>query len=60
LLALSKQRSSDPESQQPDELDQPPPLSYAAEHGHEAIVQLLLAKNAEAYSKDSLGRTPLS
>ncbi|KAL9568941.1 hypothetical protein ACKAV7_006927 [Fusarium commune] len=36
------------------------PLSYAAENGHEDIIQLLLNKGAEFESKDNNGRTPLS
>ena len=36
------------------------PLSWAAENGHEAVVKLLLTRDAEADSKDENGRTPLS
>jgi ankyrin repeat protein len=36
------------------------PLSWAAEKGHEAVVKLLLDKNADVESKDTNGRTPLS
>jgi Ankyrin repeats (3 copies) len=37
------------------------PLSWAAENGHEAVVNLLLEKGAEPDSKDTIyGRTPLS
>jgi ankyrin repeat protein len=36
------------------------PLSYAAENGHEAIVQLLLDTSTEADSRDKDGQTPLS
>jgi ankyrin repeat protein len=35
------------------------PFPWVAE-GHEAVVQLLLEKGAEADSKDNSGRTPLS
>jgi Ankyrin repeats (3 copies)/Ankyrin repeat len=37
------------------------PLSYAAEKGHEAVVELLVEKGAELEAKDKdYGRTPLS
>ena len=36
------------------------PLSWAAEKGHEAVVELLLGKGAELEAKDEGGRTPLS
>ena len=36
------------------------PLLWAAENGHEAIVKLLLASEAEVDSKDYISRTPLS
>ncbi len=37
------------------------PLSWAAENGHEAVVQQLLAKGADIETKDTwYGRTPLS
>ncbi|CZR52899.1 related to beta transducin-like protein [Phialocephala subalpina] len=34
-------------------------LRWAAEHGHESVVQLLLATDADIESKDRDGRTPL-
>lgn len=36
------------------------PLSWAAKKGHEAIVKLLLEKDAEIEVKDKWGQTPLS
>ena len=36
------------------------PLSYAAQGGHEAIVQQLLARGADIEAKDRFGQTPLS
>jgi ankyrin repeat protein len=37
------------------------PLSWAVDNGHEAVVKLLLEKDAELETKDSeYGRTPLS
>jgi len=36
------------------------PLSWAAENGHEAVVKLLLEKDANTEAKDTYGRTPLS
>jgi ankyrin repeat protein len=36
------------------------PLSWAAESGHEATVQLLLEKGADVEAKSHNGRTPLS
>ena len=38
----------------------PAPLSWAAANGHEAIVKLLLNKNADVESRDEYGLTPLS
>jgi ankyrin repeat protein len=35
------------------------PLSYAAGHGHEAVVALLIEKGAELETRDDTGRTPL-
>jgi ankyrin repeat protein len=40
--------------------DRRTPLSWAAERGHEAVVQLLLEEGADDESKDKNGRTPLS
>jgi ankyrin repeat protein len=36
------------------------PLSWAARNGHEAVVKLLLDKNADIESKDGTGQTPRS
>ncbi|OQD86803.1 hypothetical protein PENANT_c007G02642 [Penicillium antarcticum] len=36
------------------------PLSWAAENGHQAIVELLLENGAYLRSRDNFGRTPLS
>jgi hypothetical protein len=36
-----------------------PPLSWAAENGHEEVVKLLLEKDADPNSQDYDGRTPL-
>jgi hypothetical protein len=36
------------------------PLSWAAENGHQAIVELLLENGAYLWSRDNFGRTPLS
>jgi ankyrin repeat protein len=36
------------------------PLLWAAENGHEAVVKLLLDKDADIESKDKNDRTPLS
>ena len=36
------------------------PLSRATENGHEAVVKLLLDKNADVETKDKYGQTPLS
>lgn len=35
------------------------PLSYAAENGHEAVVQILLSEDADPDARDVLGRSPL-
>jgi ankyrin repeat protein len=35
------------------------PLSWAVRNGHEAVVKLLLEKDAELESKDAFGQTPL-
>jgi hypothetical protein len=36
------------------------PLSWAAENGHEAVVQQLLERGADIEAKDNYGQTPLS
>jgi ankyrin repeat protein len=36
------------------------PLSLAVEPGHEAVVKLLLEKEADVESKGGFGQTPLS
>ncbi|KAF7551340.1 hypothetical protein G7Z17_g5100 [Cylindrodendrum hubeiense] len=44
----------------PIDQDSRTPLSFAAEHGHEATVKVLLAHGAKTESKDKFDRTPLS